>query len=94
MSKEQEITGTENPERSNQSATKDEVRQLNNLMIGVVVVLAIAAGGLLTNYLAAKQASYENLQDEVQSQNDKIEDLTKEVHLLTQQKSLDISKPQ
>lgn len=62
-----------------------DVKRLNSWMIGVILVLGVAAGGMLTNWMAEKQASYENLQDEVQTQNSKVERLTDQTQEMTDQ---------
>lgn len=68
---------TEDKDTTIKPASKDDVKRLNNLMVGVIVVLSIAAGGLLVNALAAYQSSYTDLRDQVKAQNDKIDALTK-----------------
>lgn len=56
-----------------------DIKRLNSWMIGVIIVLAIAAGGALMTVMAQYQASYLDLRDEVKAQNDKIEALTKAI---------------
>lgn len=57
----------------------DDLKRLNWITVGVLMVVSIAAGGLLVNYEASKQASYEDLKDQVLIQNQKIDALTKAI---------------
>lgn len=80
-----EITSSEKPSgASPPSAPKADVDFLKWLMVGVVLVMGIAIGGLLTNELAQKQSSYESLKNRVSDQNTKIEILTKEIENLNE----------
>lgn len=80
-----QITRSERP--GSATVKKEEVDFLKWLMVGVILVLGIALGGLLTNYLAEKKASFTDLRDEVKSQNDKIEALTEQVKKANDQKT-------
>lgn len=74
------ITRTQRP--SGPTARKEDVDFLKWLMVGVVLVLGLAFGGMLTNYLAEKKTSYTDLRDEVKAQNQKIDNLTQELQRL------------
>jgi hypothetical protein len=61
-----------------------KVEDLNTLMVAVVIVLFIgfaaafiAVGGMVMSSMSEKQASYEEFRGQLQSQNDKIDALTK-----------------
>lgn len=69
---------------------KSDIKRLNWVMVGVVVVtiglvltLVFALGGMLTSNMAEKQASYEDLKDQVTTQNAKIDALTQAVNTLS-----------
>lgn len=65
--------------KSRLEAVTSDVKGLRGLMVGVIIVLAIAFGGMLTNYEAQRQASYEDLRDQVLKQNDLIKTLTDQI---------------
>jgi phosphate starvation-inducible membrane PsiE len=71
-------------QNTNFSKLSKRVDDLNLLMVAVVIVLFIgfatmfvAATAMLLDGFRSKQASYEQLQSQVQSQNDKIDQLIK-----------------
>lgn len=65
---------------SDKFATRDEVKRLNDFMALVVVVLFVgfagvfvAATSMLVDSFNNKQATYEQLREQVQSNNDKLD---------------------
>lgn len=72
---------------TNFSKLSKRVEELNVLMIAVVIVLLIgfatmfiAVFGIFRDSQAEKQATFQNLKNQVQSQNDKIDALTKAIN--------------
>lgn len=70
---------------------RDKVKQLNDLMALVIIVLFIgfvsllvAVWGLGVNYLDNGRGANEDLRDQVKTQNDSIQQLTDQVKSLTQ----------
>lgn len=68
----------------------NDVSRLNKMMVAVVVVvvglvltLVFALGAMVTSSLAEKQATYQNLRDQVKDQNGKIQALTDKINDLT-----------
>lgn len=64
--------------------TTDDIKRLNSLMVGVVIVtigivltLIFTLGAIVTSSLADKQATSQQIRDEVHAQNSKIDALTK-----------------
>jgi hypothetical protein len=62
------------------------LKQHNLLIIGVIIVLFIgfasafiAVGGLIVNYESDRQATYKNLENQVQAQNTQIQVLTNQI---------------
>jgi len=69
-----------------QGTTQKDVDRLYLLMAGVIIVLFIgfvtsfiAVGGLIVNYESERQATYQNLDNQVQSQNAQIQVLTNQL---------------
>jgi hypothetical protein len=60
-------------------AKQEEVTFLKWLMIGIIIVLALALGGFLTNTEAERKASYSDLQKQIQDQNTQIQILTNQI---------------
>lgn len=71
---------------SNGRAIEKRVEQLNNLMMGGVIVLFIGFAAmfgtiatLVISHFDSSSSSYQELQAQVESQNTKIDDLTNEL---------------
>jgi len=60
-------------------ALSDKVNIITAALLILVLSIYFSLSGLLMDYFARKQASYDNLQNEVQSQNAKIDYLIKEL---------------
>ena len=81
----------------NTKVLKEWGRQFNLMrfvIYGVIIVLFVgfagvfvAVGSVLQNYLANKQATYQNLVNQVNAQNTQIQLLTQEVRQLRQEQS-------
>jgi hypothetical protein len=74
---------------------KDKLDELNKIMYGVVLVVAIgfvtmifAMGAILFDYLAEKKSSSDLLQSEITQQGDKIDKLTEEIRIHNVQRQL------
>lgn len=61
------------------SGLKNQVDDLKAWMIGILVVLAILVVTLVLQYFAATQATFEDLKDQVVTQNAKIDLLTQQL---------------
>ena len=71
---------------TNLEVVTQDLRRLNNLMVGVVIVvvalvvtLIFALGAVVTSSLADKQATSQHIRDEIHDQNAKIDALTKAI---------------
>jgi cell division protein FtsB len=78
VAKTTEVVDKERPGSTSGFAKQEEVTFLKWLMIGIIIVLALALGGFLTNTEAERKASYSDLQKQIQDQNTQIQILTKQ----------------
>lgn len=59
----------------------ENMKIVTNIGLALLVSLFFVLSGMVMNSFATKSASYQNLQDDVQSQNTKIDQLTHELEL-------------